>query len=290
MATNVFNSLRLDGRNLATKTIKNKIEQFISSGIYHDLDEFISDNPDLSTFQAHTRLNNTLRKVWGYQITEKEYLDILEELRKELEERMKIDMDRVKTVNANGKEVTTFESTDGTTMVLDNSYAKKSMEEQLPELQQEHKQFQEGGEENIDAMMDYMQEEVKPEVGFQSVADASKGELSTEEKTNLAVAASYDKQTEGDIQVDVSNGLIMSDGDIKTIEEREDGYGVFSTEEVGSPEEASEKEKQNIVGEKAKQKVLSLNSFKQAGFSNAFILAFIVGFCLGIIALNMIIP
>ena len=78
MENDIFNKLRLDGKSLALKTIQNKIEQFISSGTYSDLEDFISDNPDLATFQNHTKLNNTLRKVWGYQITEQEYLEILE--------------------------------------------------------------------------------------------------------------------------------------------------------------------------------------------------------------------
>ena len=288
MATDVFNSLRLNGKTLAEQTIKNKIEQFISSGIYHDLDEFISDNPDLSTFQTHTRLNNTLRKVWGYQITDQEYLDILDELKQELADRKKIDMDNVKTVNANGKEITTYESANGT-MVLDNSYAKKSMEEQLPELQKEHEQFQTGGEENIDAMMNYMQEEIKPEVEFESTDKADSENLSDEEKKNVAVAKTYEEQSGQDVQVDVDNGLIMSDGEIQTIEKRDDGYEVYSTEEVGEKKE-EEETKEKVADEKAKQKVLTLNTFKQAGFSNAFILAFIVGFCLGIVALSIIIP
>ena len=287
MADDVFSRLRLNGKNLAMKTIKNKIEQFISSGIYHDLEEFIADNPDLTTFQNHTRLNNTLRKVWGYQITDQEYQEILDVLKKEVEERMKIDTDKVKTVSANGKEITTYEGQDGT-MVLDNSYAHKSIEEQLPDLQKEHQQFQTGGAEgNIEAMMGYMQEEIKPEVTFATVDAAQNNALSQEEREKLEVARQYEKQTDKETTVDPKNGLIMQDGEISSIEERDGEYGVYSTEVA---EENKEEENKMDAQQKAKAKVLTLGGFKQAGFSNAFILAFIAGLCLGFIALSIFIP
>ena len=157
MENDIFNKLRLDGKSLALKTIQNKIEQFISSGTYSDLEDFISDNPDLATFQNHTKLNNTLRKVWGYQITEQEYLEILEIMRKEMAARKQINTDKLDTVNANGKELTTYETAAGT-MVLDNSYNGKDMQTQLEDLQNEHKQFQFDGEKNTDNMMNYMQD------------------------------------------------------------------------------------------------------------------------------------
>ncbi len=277
MKNDLLTSFRGNGKNLALKTVKNKIEQFISSGIYTDLEEFLSDNPDLETFQSHTKLNNTLRKVWGYQITEQEYQEILETLKQELADRKKIDMENVQTIHANGKELTTYQSEEGT-MVLDNSYNQKDMEKQLTELQDGHKQFQIGGDKNIDAMMDYMQEEIKPEVGFVDISSIPTSSLSEPEKRNLHVAKNYQEKMDIPTQVDVTNGLIMQSGNISTIEERDYGMGVFSTETIQPTQQEMEKTE--------KPKVRTLQMLKQTGFSNALILAFITGVFLGFIFLS----
>lgn len=281
MEKDIFNKFRLDGKNLALKTIQNKIEQFIESGIYADLEDFISDNPDLTTFQNHTKLNNTLRKVWGYQITEQEYLEILEVMRKEVAARKEINTDKLTTVNANGRELTTYESEEGT-MVLDNSYNGKDMQSQLASLQDAHKQFQIGGENNTDAMMSYMQQEVKPEIGFTDISDVNTGNLTREESKNLLVAEQFQRQTTSPIQVDVQNGLIMHDGNVNTIEQRDDGIGVYSTETINA-EPRQMDEEQPVL---AKPKVHTLKRFPQAGFSDALILAFIVGMFLGFLFLS----
>ncbi len=281
MEKDIFSKLRLDGKNLALKTIQNKIEQFISSGIYSDLEDFISDNPDLATFQAHTKLNNTLRKVWGYQITEEEYLEILEVMKKEVVERKQIDLDKLNTVNANGKELTTYETAEGT-MVLDNSYNGKSMDSQLENLQAAHKQFQTGGENNIDAMMNYMQKEVKPEMNFTDISSlSSNSDLNKDESKNLFAAEQFQNQTNAPVQVDLQNGLIMQDGNISTIEERDNGIGIYSAETVQSDTNTDQNE--NTL---EKPKVHTLKMFKQAGFSDALILAFIVGMFLGFLFLS----
>lgn len=279
----VFSRYRLDGKALALRTIKNKIEDFISSKTYQDLDDFISDNPTLDVFQNHTKMNNTLRKVWGYQITDQEYLDILEELKRELAERKQIDTDNIKSVQANGKEIVTYQE-GGDTMVLDNSYADKSMEEQLPDLQAQHTQFQTGGASNTEAMMNYMEEEVKPSVNFQSTSSINNGMLNESEQQNLAVAKSYEQESEEPLQVDLQNGLILQNGEIKTIEQREDGIGIYSAETASNPEN---EEEQKLTA-KPKQKTLS--AFRQAGFSNVIVLVFITGLVLGIVLFTMFIP
>lgn len=277
MAVDIFSNLRPDGKTMALETLKNKIKQYSSDGTYQDLEDFISDNPDLETFQNHTKLNNILRKVWGYQITDEEYLAVLEQLKKEVLEKRQINLEKVKTVEANGKEITTFQSGEET-MVLDNSYAQKSLKEQLPDLQAEHKQFQEKGEENIESMMEYMQAEVKPEFGFTDISDIDSNTLSTQEQENLAVATQYQEVNETPIKADLQNGLILQNGEIQTIERREDGIGIYQAEASQSDQEETKEEK---------PKVRTLQRLKQAGFSNALILAFLTGMVLGFIFLNM---
>ncbi len=275
MAEDVFSKFRLDGKTLALRTIKNKIEQFIASGTYHDLEDFISDNSNLEIFQNHTKLNNTLRKVWGYRITEEDYQEILSQLRQELAERKKIAMENVHTFHANGKEITTFQSENGN-ISFDNSYANQSMESQLEDLQAQHQEFQTGGENNIDAMMNYMEEEIKPSVEVEKIVDIDSSSLNQEEKQKLEVAKQFDKATEDAIQVDLDSGVIIHEDGVSTIEQRDGEFGVYSSEEQMAQEmEQEEMEMQ------PKTKVLTLGSKQQAGFSNALIIIFLTGLVIG---------
>ena len=141
MGNDIFNKFHLDGRSLALKTIQNKIEQLISSGIYNDLEDFIKDNPDLENFQNHTKLNNRLTKVWGYQIADTEYLALLEELRKKSTLNQQKKQVAIQTLPSEQKVVKNIESTN--TEKLQNIQRSEPIEHSLPVENQSYKQLPE---------------------------------------------------------------------------------------------------------------------------------------------------
>lgn len=274
--------MNLEGKSLAIKTIKNKIESFISSGIYADLEEFIKDNPDLQTFQEKTKLNNSLRRIWGYRITDEDYQKLLSELKNELEEKMKIVKDNLTTVQVNGKEITTYQD-DNRQIIVDNSYAKKSVEDELPDLQQKYSKFRQNGVDNTSNMLQFMQEEIKPTPEFDGVSDLDQQSLSQQDAEIAKVAQSYQSTNDNIIQVDFENKLILDGDNILSIEKRDDGYGVFSPDET---ETELEKEKQ--IETISHQKTLQRNPLRrQAGFSDAVILALLTGMLMGLAFLNI---
>lgn len=274
-------------KKLAIKTIKNKIESFISSGIYNDLDEFIKDNPDLKTFQEKTKLNNSLRRIWGYQITDEDYQTLIIELKIELEEKLRIQKENLTTVQANGKEITTFDTGSGH-IIVDNSYSEKSIDDQLHQLQDKYSRFRQEDtptieNNNTENMMRYLQEEIKPEPSFTKVDDINQPNLSTDESEIATVAERYQKESEGVVQVDLDARLIFEDGQIRTVEKRDDGYGVFA------PTTDEQFQDENFTQEKTPQKTLQkrTNPLKQAGFSDALILALLTGLLMGLAILNI---
>lgn len=274
--------MNLEGKSLAIKTIKNKIESFISSGIYADLEEFIKDNPDLQTFQEKTKLNNSLRRIWGYRITDEDYQKLLSELKNELEEKMKIVKDNLTTVQVNGKEITTYQD-DNRQIIVDNSYANKSVEDELPDLQQKYSKFRQSGVDNTSNMLQFMQEEIKPAPEFDDVSDLDRQSLSQQDTEIAKVAQSYQSTNDNIIQVDFENKLILDGDNILSIEKRDDGYGVFSPDET-----ETELEKEKPTENMSHQKTLQRNPLRrQAGFSDAVILALLTGMLMGLAFLNI---
>lgn len=273
----------LEGKNLAIKTIKNKIEGFISSGIYVDLDEFINDNPDLNTFQEKTKLNNSLRRIWGYQITDEDYQNLISELKKELEEKMKIVKDNLTTVEVNGKEITTYND-DNRKVIVDNSYSNRSIEDELPILQQKYSKFRNDGINNTANMMEFMRDEIKPSPGFEEVSSLSTENLPSHDTPIAQVAQDYQiSHDNNNIQVDFENRLILDGDDVLSIEKRDDGYGVFAPEN-----NEMDLEQTNDSKEKVHQKTIQKNPLhRQAGFSNIIVLALLAGMLMGVVLLNV---
>lgn len=273
---------------LTRLAIKNKIKNFITPDLYRDLDDFIKDNPTFEDFKRRAKFNESYRRAlnWGSDnISEEEYQQIISELKAELEEKMKIQKDRISTVTANGKEVSTFQKDDGSVIAVDNSYGKKPITEQLEEIQNKYSRFRQSETTNTEEIMEYMEEEVKPENDFQEVSTISTSSLNNEEREMAAVAQSYQSNTEGEVSIDFANKLLLDDGQVLEMEKTEDGYTVGAAETVDEKHETVTEDTPTL--EKAKQKTLTRNPFQQAGFSSAVLLALIAGMFMGLILLNL---
>lgn len=273
---------------LARLAIKNKIKNFITPDLYRDLDAFIKDNPTFEDFKRRAKFNDSYKRAlnWGSDnISEEEYQQIISELKAELEEKMALQKERISTVTANGKEVSTFQKDDGSIISVDNSYGKKPITEQLEEIQSKYSRFRQGEATNTEEIMEYMEDEVKPENDFQDVSTISTASLNNDETEMAAVAQSYQASTDGEVSIDFANKLLLDDGQVLEMEKTENGYTIGAAEAVeGQPEPVME---EAPTLEKAKQKTLTRKPFQQAGFSSAVLLALIAGMFMGLILLNL---
>jgi hypothetical protein len=266
-----------DKKTMACMTAKNRIESIIKAGKYRDLEEFIKAHPDVKAFQDKTKSSTFIKSQWGYQLSEEDYQQLLVELQQELAERMRIAQERFSTVNVNGKEITTYTSERGTTIV-DNSYSNKSVADQLPDLQEKYKTFRDGnGQDKTDEMMDYMEARVKITPKFDNVINFPSTSLTGEEQEKAEVAEAYSANADGPVQVDIETGLMIDKGQILSIEKSDGGYEIVNTEETELVKETPQKTKK-----KTKKKKL-----RQAGFSSAVALALLTGLFMGLTFLNL---
>ena len=274
---------------LVKVAVKNKIRSFITPDLYHDLEDFIKDNPTFEDFKRSAKFNEAYRRAlnWdSYTLTEDEYQQILEELKAELEEKMRIEKEKITTVSANGKEVATFQKDDGSVIAIDNTYGGRPIEQQLEDIQKKYSRFRQDGNTNTEELMEFVQEEVKPEPSFQAVGDLTVASLNNEESEKAAVAQAYQDGTDSTVAVDLEDGVIMDNGNILEIEQTEDGYTVTAPETVGGDATNKLNEEAPIL-EKAPQKTLRKTPFKQAGFSDTILLALLTGMFIGLVILNI---
>lgn len=262
---------------LVVAAVKNKIKSFITPDLYRDLEDFIKDNPTFEEFKKRAKFNEAYRRAlnWdAHNLTEEEYQQILEDLRAELENKMKIEKDKISTVSANGKEVATYQKDDGTVIAVDNSYSDKSIQEQLDEIQDKYSRFRTNGETNTDEIMAFVQNEVKPETTFQSTDAIDTTTLNSDDSQIVAAAQAYQDTTDEPISVNLDDGLILDQGQVLEVKPIDGEMQIIASDEIDEDQKKTKKTK-------AKQKVLKRETLKEAGFSDAILISLLSGMLLG---------
>lgn len=262
---------------LVVAAVKNKIKSFITPDLYRDLEDFIKDNPTFEEFKKRAKFNEAYRRAlnWdAHNLTEEEYQQILEDLRAELENKMKIEKDKISTVSANGKEVATYQKDDGTVIAVDNSYSDKSIQEQLDEIQDKYSRFRTNGETNTDEIMAFVQNEVKPEATFQSTDAIDTTTLNSDDSQIVAAAQAYQDTTDEPISVNLDDGLILDQGQVLEVKPIDGEMQIIAADEIDEDQKKTKKTK-------AKQKVLKRETLKEAGFSDAILISLLSGMLLG---------
>lgn len=273
---------------LTRLAIKNKIKSFITPDLYRDLDDFIKDNPTFEDFKHNAKFNDAYRRAlnWGDDnISEEEYQQILSELKAELEEKMRLQTDRISTVSANGKEVSTLQKSDGSVITIDTSYGNQPIQKQLEAIQSKYSRFRQNGATNTEKIMEYMEDEVTPETEFQAVSSVEADTLGSDEAEMAAVAQSYQDNADGPVSIDFANKLLLDGDHVLEMEKTDEGYVVGAADAVEAQPETVAEDTPTL--EIAKQKTLTRNPYKQAGFSSSILLALIAGMFMGLIILNL---
>lgn len=122
---------------------KQVIESYIKQKKISSVDEFLKGNPTVNEFAQNSQLLNIIRTHGYFILGEDEYQEILNELKEEETKRKKLNTEKIETTQANGHEIVTY--TDENTnekITMDNTISNRSIEDQMRDIQKEHKQFE----------------------------------------------------------------------------------------------------------------------------------------------------
>ena len=106
--------------------VSRKIMGLLNKNKYDDLEEFITKNSDYQNFLKNNNMG-TVVKHFGNTLKEKDYVQILENLRTLTKEKKDFEKDNIKTTNIDNKQYNTFKGEDKT-YFIDNSRSNKSIE------------------------------------------------------------------------------------------------------------------------------------------------------------------
>ena len=213
------------GRAFAKQTI----QAYMRKQKFNGIEDFMKKNPTMKDFEQNSHLLGIIRTHGYFILNEQEYQEIMEEIRKEEEERKKLQTDNIKTNMVNGHEIVTYtDQNTGEQITVDNTVSNRDIKDQMADVQKEHKQFQQENANNTLNVMNYMQDKIKitPDTVASNEVNMN---LANNEEREIAIAAkAFEKEIGHHVDIDLNNKIIYDNGMIYSIEKRGEQYQVIS--------------------------------------------------------------
>lgn len=231
--------------------IARKIIEALNKNNYNNFEDFTNKNKDYNDFLKNNRMENVI-KHFGNTLKQEDYNLILNNFKKMIDSKMKIDENMIKTTNINNKEIVSLE---GQNVYLNNSLSDKSIVDQMKQIQGTGEQFQTTNKEkNTERLFDELANTKKENLNFQNIDDVNYNELTDEEKKLYHVSKAQQENTGEQIKVNFSNNLIADDdNDISSIERRGNDYIISSEDNEVEKSEVTENMVNNILKKEEKE-------------------------------------
>ncbi len=203
---------------------KQSIEMYIRQQNFSSVEEFFKKNPDIATFEANSQLLGIIRTHGYYILNDEEYKEIIEELRQEEQERKKLNTENLNSTIVNGHEIVTYTDENGEQITVDNTVSNRDMKDQMRDVQNNHEQFRQQGNNNTLNLMNYMKDNIKitPDVVQSNSIDSDSEDTELRE---VAIAAKkFENEIGHHIDIDLNSKIIYDNGIIYSIEKHSDGY------------------------------------------------------------------
>lgn len=207
---------------------KQVIESYMKQQKISSVDEFLKKNPTVNDFAHNSQLLNIIRTHGYFILDEKEYQDILNELKETEKKKKKLNTDKLQTTQVNGHEIVTY--TDERTnekITMDNTVSNRSISHQMEDIQKEHKQFEQKDTNNTLNLIKYMKNNIKITPSTQSTNDIKTEEISDSDIELIQAIKDFETEIGHHVDVDLNSKIIYDNGMIYSIEKRGDKYQIL---------------------------------------------------------------
>lgn len=248
-----------EGKEFAKQVIKS----YMKKQKMDTMEEFLNLNSNINDFEQNTKLLNIIRKHGYFIMNEDEYKTIIDELIQEENEKKRLRTEDVNTITINGKEIVTYQDQEsGETITVENNVTNRNFEEQMLDVQKDHKQFQSLNDNNTLNVMNYMQEKVKITPDTQHGKDINLDGLSDEDKKSAMSAIAFENKIGHPLDIDLKSKMIYDNGMIYSIEKRGEEYQIISHGEGQHMDNNNTNRSTNNSTKKAK--TLSMSNYPKA--------------------------
>lgn len=261
--------------------VENRIKKLIEKdSTVTDIDDAIKKFGNFQIFKEKNNLTNVFGRN-NNPMNNEDYLKVLDKLKKFYDNQKQFNEENIKTTNIDDKNIITYKDGNNN-VILDNSYSKKEVNEQLKDLQKTNSDFRtQNLNTNTNNMMKHMKEEKKEEIKPKLLKEININSLGEEEKKLYTTALLFQEQIHKPIKIDMYRKLIFdNDNNVYSMEKRDTGIIILP---IKSNQKSESLNKKAVVKKLVKT---PLNTGKN-GFINAAILAFITGSFFGTLVINL---
>ena len=226
--------------------ISRKIMDLLNKNKYDDLEEFITKNRNYQDFLKKNNMS-TVIKHFGNTLKEDDYIKILERLRTLTKSKKEFEQENIKTTNLDDNQFNSFKGEDKT-YFIDNSDDKKTIEEQMKDLQPTQQQFQTSDQKQNTENMFKELETKKDSLNLHFLNDINYESLNNEEKIMFQIAKNQQQNIQKIIRIDLKKGIIVDDeNNIMKIEKVNGEFTITKNENGVEKEESVKKTFQNTL-------------------------------------------
>ena len=261
--------------------VENRIKKLIEKDpTVTDIDDAIKKFGNFQIFKEKNNLTNVFGRN-NNPMSNDDYLKVLNKLKKFYDNQKQFNNDNIKTNIVNDKKIVSYKDGNNN-IILDDSYNKKTFDDQLKDLQKTNSDFKtQDLNTNTKNMMNHMKEEKKEEIKPKLLKEININNLNEEERKIYTTALLFQEQIHKPIKIDMYRKLIFdNDNNVYSMEKRDTGIIILP---IKSNQKLESLNKKAVVKKLVKTPI---NTGKN-GFINAAILAFITGSFFGTLVINL---
>lgn len=221
------------------------IIRILNKNKYDSLEDFINRN---SNYQDFLKNNNSDFVVLHFgnfnknKISEADFLKVLNNLKTLSTKKQNFEKNNIKTTNIENKEYNSYKG-ENKTYFIDNSNSKKSIEDQMKDLQNTQQEFQTSDmKQNTENMFKELEENKKESLNLRYLNEIDYLNLNNEEKILYKIAMNYQQNIPGLVRIDLNKSVMVDEYEnIKKID-KENGEYVIKSDENGIQKEEKTEE------------------------------------------------
>lgn len=217
------------------------IFKLLNNNKYDNIDEFIVKNNNYQHFLKYHNCNNVV-KHWSPQLTEQEYVNILNSIKKMTLLKQDFEKENIKTTKIDDNEYNSFKGEDKT-YIIDNSNSDSTIEEQMKKIQDTSTNFQVSDmKQNTENMFKEL-ESRKNSFDLKYLHEINTQALNNEEKNLFEIADNYQKNSNQVIKVDLKKAVMVDEQDnIMKIQKENGKYSIKIDENAVQKKETPKQE------------------------------------------------
>ena len=224
-----YNTIFTGNKGSEENAIVAIIMKLLNDNKFDNIDDVLKYNgKDFDTFMKNNRRDN-IPSHYGRNIKNADFDQIVEQLKKMVNDKLSFDKEKINEVNFDNKEFVEYNG-----KVVDNTLSERSIEDELKYMQVENPEYQSlDQKQNTDKMMNEVVSEKKREIEFTSLDNIDRNKLNKDEQQLFDAALVDEYVNNNDKEISIEDGLTKDEeNNISQLSEKNGSINISDNKET----------------------------------------------------------